>query len=194
MGPAQLEISFDQVSESNLEQLKTLNRVIFPINYQDRVYQDILACGEVTQLAFHNRNLVGAIACRLENSPQVRRPPHQPLYLLIFLSYLTTPPAYLQGPKMYIITLGVLAPYRSMGVGSRLVERCLTIVENALPEIIEAYLHVQINNDQAIEFYRKFGFVVGETIENYYRRIEPPHAVLLKKTLNEGGNVDNSTL
>lgn len=72
MGDDQLQITFDQVGQHNLIQLKTLNCAIFPIKYQEKVYQDILACGEVTQLAYYNGNLVGAIACRLENSSQVR--------------------------------------------------------------------------------------------------------------------------
>ena len=68
----ELAIAFDTIRDKNLEQLRVLNRAIFPINYQEKVYQDILACGEVTQLAYHNDVLVGAIACRLEKTPQVR--------------------------------------------------------------------------------------------------------------------------
>ena len=71
-----------------------------------------------------------------------------------------------------------------MGVGSRLVDRCLNIVEFSLPEVTEAYLHVQTNNDEAIEFYKRFGFEVGEVIHNYYSRIDPPDAVILKKKLS----------
>ena len=67
-----LQITFDQIGHHNLDQLKSLNCAIFPVKYQEKVYQDILACGEVTQLAYYNGNLVGAMACRLENSPQVR--------------------------------------------------------------------------------------------------------------------------
>lgn len=77
----------------------------------------------------------------------------------------------------------MLAPYRGMGVGTRLVQRCLSILQSSLPEVNEAYLHVQSNNDDAIQFYKRFGFEVGEVIENYYARIEPPHAVILKKKL-----------
>ena len=66
-----LKITFDGVREKNLEQLRILNQAIFPINYQERVYKDILACGDITQLAYHNDVLVGAIACRLEKSAEV---------------------------------------------------------------------------------------------------------------------------
>lgn len=79
----------------------------------------------------------------------------------------------------------MLAPYRGMGVGTRLVQRCLSILESSLPEVNEAYLHVQVNNNEAINFYKRFGFEVGEVLENYYRRIDPPHAVILKKDLGE---------
>ena len=67
-----LPITFGAVTEKNVEQLKVLNRAIFPINYNERVYKDILAFTDVTQLAYHNDVLVGAIACRLEKSAQVR--------------------------------------------------------------------------------------------------------------------------
>ena len=43
--------------------------------------------------------------------------------------------------------------------------------------------HVQINNESAIEFYKKFDFEIIETKEHYYKRIEPADAHVLQKTL-----------
>lgn len=43
--------------------------------------------------------------------------------------------------------------------------------------------HVQLNNDGAIEFYKKFGFQIVETKEHYYKRIEPADAYVLEKVL-----------
>ena len=97
-----LEITFDEVRKQNIEQLKILNRAIFPINYQvirfshnrchsddllvllwhsidseshrlhplpsldmqDRIYQDILASGGVSQLgACHVFHASCSISC-----------------------------------------------------------------------------------------------------------------------------------
>lgn len=159
----QLAITFGDITDKNLEQLKVLNQVIFPINYQHKVYQDMLACGEVTQLAYHNDVVIGAIGCRMERTPE---------------------------PKLYILTLGVLAPYRGMGVGSRLLTRVLQTVESSLPEVTEAFLHVQTSNEEAIAFYQRFGFHRAEVVEGYYKRnrLEPPDAVVLRRSLQSGGS------
>ena len=44
-------------------------------------------------------------------------------------------------------------------------------------------LRVQVNNQEAIDFYRKFGFAVGDVMKDYYKKIEPPDAVVLSKKL-----------
>lgn len=88
---------------------------------------------------------------------------------------------------LYIITLGVLAPHRGRGVGGALVRRCLAVVEEGLPEVRAAYLHVQTCNEEAMAFYERFGFERAEIIENYYRRIDPPHALVLRRRLGPPG-------
>lgn len=40
-----------------------------------------------------------------------------------------------------------------------------------------------MNNEGAIEFYKKFGFEIVETKQHYYKRIEPSDAHVLQKTL-----------
>lgn len=47
------------------------------------------------------------------------------------------------------------------------------------------FLHVQVNNQDAIEFYQKFGFEILETRKNYYKRIHPPDAHVLSKSLKK---------
>lgn len=55
-----------------------------------------------------------------------------------------------------------------------------------LHSVFSAYTifrHVQVNNESAIEFYRKFGFQIVETKDQYYKRIEPAGAHVLEKIL-----------
>lgn len=152
-----LPIVFGPVLEKNVEQLKILNTAIFPVRYKEQFYKDCCACGPVTQFAYHNDVVVGAIACRLERQPD-------------------------GGAKLYIMTIGVLAPYRGFGVGSRLLERVLATAA-ADSAVREAYLHVQTSNDEAIEWYTRRGFAAAETVKEYYKRIECRDAVVLRRPL-----------
>ena len=52
----------------------------------------------------------------------------------------------------------------------------------------------QVNNEDAINFYRNFGFDVVETKENYYKRIEPPDAYVLEKKLDGGATTNGTTV
>jgi len=147
------------LTEKNIGQLKILNTAIFPVKYNDKFYTDLLLPERegLTKLAYYCDVLVGAVCCRIDEAgtPNVRA---------------------------YIMTLGVLAPYRNLGIGYKLLQYTLDLCKKR-PEIQDIYLHVQVNNDQAINFYKKFGFEIKETIQNYYKRIEPPDCYVLQKSL-----------
>jgi len=51
--------------------------------------------------------------------------------------------------------------------------------------IAEVYLHVQVNNSDAKNFYLKHGFEELGVIKDYYKRIEPADCFLLRKTMRE---------
>lgn len=51
---------------------------------------------------------------------------------------------------------------------------------------------MQVNNESAIEFYKKFGFEIVETKNHYYKRIEPADAHVLEKNLKNSKNCDSS--
>lgn len=51
------------------------------------------------------------------------------------------------------------------------------------------FRHVQVNNESAIEFYKKFGFEVVDLKKNYYKRIEPADAYVLQKNLKNNSDV-----
>lgn len=48
--------------------------------------------------------------------------------------------------------------------------------------------HVQENNEVALAFYKKFGFEIVEKKKDYYKRIEPSDAYVLKKSFENNKN------
>jgi len=149
-------IDLGDITPHNIKQLKKLNSVVFPVSYNDKFYKDVLEVGELAKLAYYNDIVVGAVCCRVDKSENSRR--------------------------LYIMTLGCLAPYRRLGIGTKMVEHVLNICEKD-GNFDSIYLHVQVSNDGAIEFYRNFGFEIIETKQSYYKRIEPANAFVLQKTL-----------
>lgn len=109
--PQESTIDLGDLTDKNVGQLKILNAAIFPVKYNDKFYSDLLLAGreELTKLgmllitivifkkikqnnlffsAYYNDVLVGAVCCRIEDEH-----------------------------KLYIMTLGVLAPYRQLKIG-----------------------------------------------------------------------------
>lgn len=58
--------------------------------------------------------------------------------------------------------------------------------------IVVCCRHVQINNEGAIDFYKKFGFEIVETKTHYYKRIEPADAHVLQKTLRKNDQTNGT--
>ncbi|CAN1325159.1 N-alpha-acetyltransferase 50 [Linum perenne] len=66
-------------------------------------------------------------------------------------------------------------------LGTKLLNHVLDL--SGKQNIAEIYLHVQTNNEEAINFYKKFGFEITETIKNYYTNITPPDCYVVKKVV-----------
>ena len=108
------------------------------MRYNEKFYNDLAnnPIQSYTHLAYFSDMLVGAICCRIEAQEG-------------------------SNFKIYIMTVGVLSPYRRLGIGARLLEQTLEACAQA-PECEEVYLHVQVGNDAALDFYKGFGFEIGD--------------------------------
>ena len=156
-------IDLGDVTPHNIKLLKKVNQVVFPIVYHDKFYKDVLEAGELAKLAYYNDVVVGAVCCRID---------------------LTTTEDGQTKRKLYIMTLGCLAPYRRLGIGTKMLRHVMDIVEKD-GNFDSVVLHVQVSNEGALQFYQGFGFEVVETKEAYYKRIEPADAHVLEKKIDK---------
>ncbi|EIM79178.1 N-acetyltransferase NAT13 [Stereum hirsutum FP-91666 SS1] len=165
-------VSFASLTPNNLGTVRKLNSVLFPIKYSEKFYQDILlpeaedfcklgasSCS-FGSTVYYNDIPVGTVCCRFETKDGEA--------------------------QIYLMTMGVLAPYRSLGIGSQ----CLELIKNAASaykntKIRRIYLHVQISNEGAKQFYQRHGFTELGVAENYYKKITPRDAWILE-TFVEG--------
>lgn len=155
MGEATIfETAPDAFSLRTHTQLRSINLASFPILYNEAFYKGVCLHPEHSRYAYWKGQVVGAVCTQLD-------------------------------PKdgtLYIMTLAVLAAYRSRGIGSQLLQSVLEYCKDHKIPMIK--LHVHIINEDAIRFYtERFGFTKGDLVENYYRRIDPPHCYLLYKRL-----------
>ncbi|WFD30615.1 N-terminal methionine N(alpha)-acetyltransferase NatE [Malassezia sp. CBS 17886] len=157
-------VAVADVTQNNLGQVRKLNSALFPIAYTDKVYTDLLHddVRQLCKLGLFNDIPAGDICCRLEDGSDPTK------------------------VKVYIMTLGVLPPYRRLGIASALLRHVVdhvgigSLVSGRRVESI--YLHVQTGNEAARQFYEAFGFSIVDTVPQYYRELVPPSAWVLAKT------------
>ncbi|GBC04939.1 hypothetical protein RclHR1_05960007 [Rhizophagus clarus] len=160
-------VALGEITPNNLGQLKKLNTVLFPVQYSEKFYKDVLEVGEFAKFAYFNDCCIGAVCCRKEQIKESNQG--------------TTS----DQAKLYIMTLGVLAPYRNLGIGTKLLTHILqhATLTTQHPKFVEIYLHVQTSNEEALAFYKKYDFEIVATVEGYYKKISPPDAYVLSKKL-----------
>jgi ribosomal protein S18 acetylase RimI-like enzyme len=150
-----------------LLQLRKINTASFPIQYNENFYHDILKRNNASlnKFAYYKEFIVGAVCCRIEDVQDKKDCEEKK-----------------QKKRLYIMTLAVLAAYRGRGIGSKLLQSILDYCGTV--QVDEITLHVQISNQGAIRFYtERFQFEQGDMVENYYRRIDPPHCYVLYKDM-----------
>jgi len=185
-----LDIQIGDVTLANLEQFKTLNVYALPVKYSTKFYKELLdkVPKELIKIAFHNGFAIGAICCRIDIEESSNTATDN--------NSSSSSGRSLENEendnknkikKMYIMTLSILPAYRRRGVATELLNYALKEAER-MGDIDNAFLHVQTSNEDALAFYEAKGFENIEIIKDYYRRIDPPDACLLQKTILTNSN------
>ncbi|CAM6002308.1 unnamed protein product [Sphagnum balticum] len=141
-----LKVTMGEVNDKNINILRKLNFETFPVKYSTGLYIKIAHhYTEFSKFAFYNDIVIGAYTVRLED--------------------------YKEKKHAYILTFGVLEPYRKYGIGRQMME----YLEKELTDKSEAagiYLHMHVLNVIGKNFYESCGFIVDERLDNYYTDLE----------------------
>ncbi|RHY14624.1 hypothetical protein DYB25_002188 [Aphanomyces astaci] len=178
-----LPIEFGPITTQNVGVLRVLNQVIFPVRYTDSFYTDIVSTPR-----------------ELSKFGTSTRSHHRPSFIVATVHRLPTPDGL---DRVYIMTLGVLEPYRKLKLGESIHDRRHVprfmgrlmrglhtggaLLDSVLAHcerthMDHIYLHVQTSNADAIRFYTTHGFRITQTIYNYYRNISPPDCYILARS------------
>ncbi|CAD6884410.1 unnamed protein product [Tilletia controversa] len=103
-------VSLTAPTPNNIGQVRKLNSVLFPVRYSEKWYKDILKADNLalSRIGLFNDIPVGLLAARYEQAST-----HAP---------------EIGGVNIYLMTLGVLAPYRRRGLASELLRNLLSVV------------------------------------------------------------------
>ena len=153
-------ITFGPVDKMTIGLLKIIHKTLLPVKYGDAIYKNIKdGIYAHGTLAFYNDDTaVGELCYRIDKEKGY--------------------------PRLYIMTIGVLKPYQRQGIATQLFNE---MVKNN-KDIKEVYLHVHVENPDAVEFYKKLGFEIIETIPDYYKSLENKGAIVMSCKINQDAN------
>lgn len=166
-------VTLDDLTVNNIGTFKKIIQVTLPTTYPESWYEDSLKNDQIVKLAFYSELPVGQIRGKLLNSSH-----NLPSFESANQAQLTSK---MIPNAIYIESFSVLDAYRNQGIGSKLLE---WIIKQANEKFIhEIFLHVQVTNTAAIEWYEKKGFKRSEeVVKGYYSQqsLTEPDAVILK--------------
>ncbi len=181
-----------------------INKTCFPVNYSESFYKNVVQSKNenLNKFAYHNGFVVGAICTRIESLPKVdddsggngsngsndgKR---------IYIMTLGVLAAYRNRGIGQKLVQSIIDYYEECKTAATTKNDRHDSNENnnssstvlikediaQMKSVKEVALHVQISNHDALKFYKeKFGFEQGEQVDNYYKRIDPPHCYVLRK-------------
>ena len=180
--PLPPNLTIEPVTARTLQAYRRLITLLLPIRYPDKFYHESLENATPDTIALcvlwcepgtPESKVIAGIQCRRVETP-ISPPP-------------TSPTSTTSQETLYIQTLATLAPYRSLGVATALLDAVITTAIRKYEHVTSVYAHVWEANTDALEWYEKKGFEVEKGIvEGYYRKLRPTGARVVRRRLGVG--------
>jgi len=149
-----------RAESSDLISIMEINLKTLPEHYSDYFYESLLAeLPEAFIVAEIQGKHVGYIMCKTEYG-------FSNFKKLGFVK------------KGHVVSIAVLDEFRKKGIGSVLVEESVNGVK--LRKCDEFYLEVRCSNNDAVKLYEKFGFVIRQQLNAYYRDGEDAYLMAIE--------------
>ncbi|KAF4445473.1 hypothetical protein FALBO_17181, partial [Fusarium albosuccineum] len=181
--PASLppEASIRFVSGSDLNALRRINALLLPVSYPDSFYQravDPAASGRFSRVITWahdgaDHKVVGGVVCRVEPALDANTHGQVP-------------------QNLYIQSLCLLSPYRSLGLVNAAVDNIIaTAVSDPNLNVTSITAHVWTENEEGLKWYEGRGFQRDDQpIRGYYLKLRPDSAWLVNRPV--GASVRSS--
>jgi ribosomal protein S18 acetylase RimI-like enzyme len=152
-------LSFGPVNKSTIGILKLIHKLLLPVHYSAPIY-DVMRDRKTAQadlLYLYDDTPVGEVSFRIEQHDSEK--------------------------FIYLMTIGVLPTYQRLGLGTILLNHAIEEAKKVVPDAAEIYLHVHVENEAAMEFYRRLGFTRGELNTKYYKSLNNGDAYTFSRRL-----------
>jgi N-alpha-acetyltransferase 50 len=173
--PLPPSIQITHIRPTHIDALKRLTQTILPIRYPDKFYNELLQTESIawqfSRVVLHEDQPVGWIRCRLETHPTDET-----------------------RTQIYIQAFCVLAPWREQGLGAHLLTAILDTNQLAQHRVSSVYAHVWERNEDALEWYQRRGFMKGELVKGYYKRLKPADAWIVRRGISVQDHLPSSTI
>ena len=162
-------VTVEPITPETVTAFRQIITVLLPVRYPDKFYTESVANTGSSSLArvalwhedgFATGKVVGGIQCRLETINDTG------------------------DQSCYIQTIGVLAPYRELGIASQLLESILQTIVGHYPKVKALSAHVWEMSQDVVDWYTRRGFEADRMlVQGYYRRLKPAGAWFLTKRI-----------
>ncbi|KAH0846142.1 hypothetical protein AYO21_09159 [Fonsecaea monophora] len=159
------------VSPQHLSAIRRLTVTTLPVRYSDAFFTTTVTdtvVSNVSRVVLYASEPVGWIRCRFE-----------PCSTNTSLMTQSHPPP----SQIYIQALALLSPYRGLGLATLLLDTILSSASAHEMDAVCIYAHVWEKNEDALEWYARRGFKRVMLIEQYYRKLRPSGAWIVRKEL-----------
>ncbi|MFN4046093.1 MAG: GNAT family N-acetyltransferase, partial [Acidilobaceae archaeon] len=168
-----LKFTVRRAREEDIPEVMKINMESLPENYWYGFYKHILDnWGEAFLVAEAGGKLVGYAMSRVEDqgdpvllgqASEIEEGREKSIIRRLVESL----KAVETKPVGHLVSIAVRAPYRGIGIGSKLLEETIKVMRDFY-KAESIYLEVRVSNAQAIRLYEKFGFKKARIVKGYY--------------------------